>query len=292
MRTGISVSLAALISAAFFTSCQKEVDSNILNQFTEDSTYLTKEVSLDTTLPAGQDTAFIADYFYDSKKRLSGYDFTEIGSGGARFRYDYKLYYNGNDTLPVRISSIYNGGPDSMVTYLFYTGGFISRDSAFTYQSGIPGVITKKYYTGLGGDRYLLKQYDHDPGSGLTTLEDSTIYKRTVSGGNVTFYSDSTWSGMGTYYYMSRIQAAYDNKNSPYNKFPVWYFGYYEHLVSEVSLTGLNNMISYSYTSDYGPPFAESYTIAYTYNPDNYPLVARLTGNSDVNKAVYFYTKL
>lgn len=281
-----------LVITATFTSCQKEVDSNILKQLAEDSTYLVKAVSLDTTFPSGQDTAFISNFFYDSKKRLSGYDFTEVGAGGIRYRYDYKLYYSGNDTLPFKISSIYNGSPDSTVTYLFYSGAFITRDSAVDYLAGVPDVVTRKYFTSLGGDRYLLKQYDYDLSSGASTLDDSTIYKRTISGGNATALTDSTWGSFGTYYYMSRIQTVYDNKNSPFNKFPIWYLGYYEHLVAEVSLTGLNNMTSYSYTSDFGPPFSESYTIAYTYNADNYPVVARLTGNSDVNKAVYIYTKL
>lgn len=290
MKIRISVSVMLLIITATITSCQKEVDSNILKQLAEDSTYLVKEVSFDTTLPAGQDTAFISNYFYDSQKRLSGYDFTEIG-GNLRFKFTYKLYYNGNDTLPYRIYRNDNNSPDSSVIYLFYSGGFIVKDSSVLYVAGIPDVITRSFLSSLGGNRYLFKQEELFSSGGGWFPSDSVIYTRTLSGGNVTASVDSTWNG-STYYYMTSEQKAYDNKNSPYNKFPIWYLGYFEHLVGEVSLTGINNMTSYSYISDSGPPFSDSYTIAYTYNADNYPVVARLSGNNDVNKAVYFYTKL
>lgn len=283
------IAFVAIISFAF-PSCQREIDSPFNPQNT-DTSFLTRAVSLDTTQPTGQDTAFIINFRYDALKRLQSYDFTEIGGGGTRYTTQYTFYYKTTtDTVPFKMLENYN--PDSMVTYLFYSGGFIIRDSSVNYTGGTIDRYSEKFFSSLGGNRFLMKQYDLYPGVGPRALTDSTIYYRTLVQGNLTAANDSTWDGSGFYRERTTEQIVYDNKNGFTRKFDCWYLGHYNNLIYELWPGGLNNAISYSFSSDFFPPSASSYTLTHQYNAADYPVVSRLSGNPDVNKQLFTYTRL
>lgn len=87
-----------------------------------------------------------------------------------------KLKYNGNDTLPYKMSNTYSSSTDSNVIYYNYSGGFIIKDSTIYYESGVPEMSNKRFYTSVGNNRFLLLGYNSYLSLGITDLSDSTIY--------------------------------------------------------------------------------------------------------------------
>lgn len=281
------VALAGLFSISVFVSCQKEVDGTVPEEISYDSTYLVKTVSLDTTMPSGQDTAIIFEYFYDTQKRLTQYTLTEVSPSGMRDFYWSKLKYNGNDTLPYKMSNTYSSSTDSNVIYYNYSGGFIIKDSTIYYRSGVPEMSNKRFYTSVGNNRFLLLGYNSYLSLGITDLSDSTIYIRTIVGRNIATSVDTFFDG-----HTKKVVRTFDDKKNPFAKIPVWYNGYYTHLLDDETISGVNNITVYSFNTDIPLGTNFTFSISYIYNSDGYPVIARLSGNPDVNKVLYFYTKM
>ena len=237
----------------FISSCQKEVDGSILTTPQTDSTRLSKLVALDTTMTPGADTTAISNFRYDSQKRLISKDFTEI-SGPTRYTYYYDFSYNNNDTLPFKVSERHNFNNYTSVTFFYYSNGFIIRDSTAEFLSSMLDKIYTGYYTALGGTLYLDKQYVFDPSISLLYLQDSIIYKRTMTGNNLTAGVDSVWDGTGFFRGANSFQAVYDNKISPQRKFNLLYNGNYWNYNGELNIDiGINNVVSGSFNNEIFP---------------------------------------
>jgi hypothetical protein len=157
---------SSLLIALFFSSCQKELDIDPNDPpppgSTNDSIYLSAYIELDTTLPPGQDTLTVTRFFYDNDKRLTQYSWVEmIGSGpGSTSRPgSIKYYYNGNDTLPYKITAASgddNGAPTMFDTvfYAYTSNGMVSKDSGWSYLVSINGrsSLDVTNFTGTGSN--------------------------------------------------------------------------------------------------------------------------------------------
>jgi hypothetical protein len=125
MKTFVAVLSISLLSLLFL-SCQKEVDETIIESVNNDTTWITKLVSLDTTQPSGQDTGMVANYRYDAAKRLYTYDFTEFDLNNIQYTADYKFHYRNNtDTLPYMLTGSFRYNTDTDTTFFFYQQRFL-----------------------------------------------------------------------------------------------------------------------------------------------------------------------
>ena len=284
-------SLAVVTIMSFFSSCQREVDWNIFQSDNADTTWLTRVVSLDTTKMSGLDTTVIANYRYDANKRLSNYDFIEFDLNNVRYADDYKFHYRNNtDSLPYMLSASYQYVTDKDTTYFFYQNGFIVKDSSINFSAGIPLWLWESTYSTVGSNRYLRKKYSTNLSGGTRNPFDSTIYYRTVSNGNIISALDSLWGDSGFFLNRNSEQMSFDSQKSFSHRFNNWYLGYSENIMDELwPSNGINNLLSYNFTNTFS---AGSYTITYEYNTAGFPTVARLAGNPDVNKTIFFYSRL
>ena len=280
---------------AGFTSCQKEIDWKLTNKTQNDSTAISKLFALDTTLTSGQDTVFKLNFIYDGQKRKVGEDFTEIdNSTGTRYITYYRYSYNNSDTLPYRLSAKYNNSTDSDFSYFSYNGNFIVKDSGVRYTGGVVSDIHIKYYSSLGGNRFMQRWINFDPIFGTSSLVDSTIYTRTVNNNNLISGLDSSWISFSPSVLNSvnSSQFSFDNKTNPFAKLTIWYLGYFDNLDDLVPTDiGTNNLLNARYDGLFPSSFTNISTFSYTYNNAGYPIIARSSG-TDGNKAFYFYTQL
>src|SRR5689334_19244696 len=122
MRKLFFVGCTALFFSQFIISCQKEVDPNILTGPQNDSSFVSKFIELDTSLPAGSDTVWITSYFYDGQKRLAKVYLDEYDLSGYLGTDSVSFRYQGNQTLPSSYRYL-DPGPDSTINYLTYSNG-------------------------------------------------------------------------------------------------------------------------------------------------------------------------
>ena len=288
--------LIIAISAIWFSSCQREVDGILPDDLQNDSTNLSRIIVLDTNLVTGKDTLFKINFIYDSQKRKIGEDFISIdNSSGTRDIFYYRYFYNNSDTVPFRASEKYSFSTDSLVSFFTYSNGFIIKDSSVDFVSGTVSSIRKSIFLSLAGNRFLRKETDYDPSTGASQLVDSTIYTRTVNGGNVLNGSDSSWLGLvspPTLLQVRSFQIMFDNKPNPLSKLDLFYWGYYDTFDNQIYLIkGGNNMISLREDVTFPSAFTEISSYNYSYNSFGYPSILRTNG-LDGNKAIFLHTKL
>ncbi len=279
-------------------SCQKEITADALEDIGNDSTYIKKVISLDSTKPPGLDTGFTAEYFYDAQKRLIRETETEYGPGTARYIYTDQYKYAGTDTLPNRIISTNNQTADSAIIFLTYHNGFIVKDSIINYTGGIAEPFQIRYFSTNGSSGYLLKTYHFDYITGLPVLTDSITYTRQISDGNCINGTDKYWDkNSGTLIGTISYQNIFDNKKNPFLKLHRWALAYYENDILVLNYYGKNNVTSYSYIPNPvnfpGSGGLRNMSLAHTYRADDYPSETRVVaGVVDFNKILYQYIKL
>ncbi len=277
-------------------SCQKEIDGELPERTTSDSTDLARVIALDTTQVAPRDTFYKIEYSYDAQKRKALEVFTEYDNPTMTADvWIYRYYYQNNDTLPYKVTERYQGSADSISFYLTYTNGFITKDSTMNHSFPYSFVL---YFSELPGSRYLKKVVNYDLVNNITTVQDSTIYTRSVVNGNRVSGLDSTWATpVGTPLLMNATstQFAFDSKPNPFHRMTIWYLGHYNNFEAEtygyISYSyGKNNRISLQSTRHHPPSLPEVYNYSYTYLANGYPSVIRFDG--DWNKVLLFYTRL
>lgn len=296
-----------IIWAAFFLlffvlgiiSCKRNEAELILPPTDNDTIAVSRFIWFATGAPPpGLDTSVIADYTYDSQKRIAEVDHIMMTTTGTRSNYQSRYYYNGNDKLPYKLIVTYKPNSlDSLVVDIRYdNNGFIIKDSALMYfGSGGPPYYHISEYSSLGNGRFLRKFFIY-PLSSPKTISDSIIYKRTVVEGNITALVDSTWRTNGTtleLYNVSASRHTYDNKINPLYKRTLFSLGYYENIrVQFFYGLGINNIVSSTYETLFPTP-ATLYTNArsYEYNSQNYPVIGRHIPSNEISSQ-FFYTRL
>ncbi len=132
------------IALAAATACQKELHFDapppVIIPPPPDSTYIDKIKYL-LIYRNGLDTFSIIQKFnYDGPKRLTSikYDSCYVNTGNLTmhtFTYQLNFYYNGADTLPYQLYSVFDdskypsGRKDTTVTHYFYTAYKLAKDS-------------------------------------------------------------------------------------------------------------------------------------------------------------------
>lgn len=286
--------LTFIILVTCFVSCQKEINGFFPEGTQSDSTDLARIILLDTTLTPGQDTLYKIDFLYDNQNRKVGENFTDIDiATGTRDTWYYRYYFLGNDTLPFRVAEKYSFSTDSISHFLTYSNGFIIKDSSVDHS---PGAIANRvyYYTAIPGNIFLQKTVDYDIATGAPELVDSTIYRRTVTSGNLFSGLDSAWiiPGSPTLFRVNSFQLTFDNKPNPLSKLTLWYLGHFDAFDNQIYHSrGINNLLSSRYDVIFPGTFSTVNSYSYTYNNNGYPLVLR-SNSPDGNKLIFVYTKL
>ena len=280
----------------FFASCQREVDFDLPpdpNPAVNDSTLLWKYIELDTTFPTGSDTLYKTVFFYDNRKRVTGYndyDFTIPGSTGIGIR---KYFYNGNDTIPYK--TIYNYQETNYIVadtiYYFYNNGLVSSDSGIHYRNSFAGgnnfeelFLKIRSFTNTGNNTIIdEKVMDYLPV--ILTCQSTITAVKTYANGNIIAEQNSS-TGCVTGVWSN--QFTYDNKINPLYKTDIHYsicieqdesFGAQKNNPTQ-SISSLNNNNPVQYI--------------YTYRSDNYPVIVRvndIANPSNNFKGLFFYTQ-
>jgi hypothetical protein len=271
--------LISVATAIGFSSCQKEISSQP-NPTTDpgsgttvDSTILWKYIELDTTHPAGSDTATIYTYKYDSQKRLEAVTVRDSSYYGGYIYDTVKYYYTGADTLSYKITRM-EVEPYASYTdtgFYSYSNGIVVYDSTYTTQyfpltDTLEGGVTQ--YT-ISGNNVLISGRHFQASPLPAGFSNGTIFK-TYMNGNIVTQTDTTTSHNLTDY--PDVQLNYDNHPNPFYKIDLHYPIYDDGLFSRsaqknnfieeiggASASNLFNHIKYSYT----------------YRPDGYPVKVR-----------------
>ncbi len=289
--TGIIILALSVIG---ITSCQKEIDWALNNRTQSDSTFLTKVITLDTTMPAGTDTVQKIFFTYDNARRLTGLYTYLVGSTDTSI-YDFR--YTGTDSIPymtINKEIGYNGPGTYLIDSIFYycTNTIVTKDSSiqWVYPGNIyDATFTRTFVTSLPLTKVYFREYTY-VGSILTlTNYDSALYNVNYISGNL---SSQTKIGGGAAFYNS-VQASYDNKNNPLGKIVKFRYSCFENFNFNDWELQQNNPVQSQYQETSSFSGTDQYT--YKYRVDGYPVSSTFfdsNGLSGYNKVLYFYISL
>lgn len=278
-----------------FCSCQREIDWPVVADAGSDSSFLSKVVYRDTTLPSGADTFQITLFSYDNSKRLSRmlsyYDYA-----GAIDTFIYDFRYAGADSLPFLMieKDINYNGPGTSSTdsfYYTYSGPAVAKDSAVRWiypSASYDGTLVHQFSVNGSVARMYIKEYAY-VGSVLTMLNyDSAFYNMGLASGNI---SAQSYLDGGSAFYNS-LQALYDNRPNPFRKIIKFKFHCFENVPFGSYSIQQNNPLQVQYDRFFMTD-NESYT--YVYRSDGYPVSGTLlsvSGLAGYNKVQYIYRTL
>lgn len=237
--------LSTTILFFLLSACQQEINRELPGDAREDSLYISRVLLLDTTQPPGSDTVFEYRYLYDGMKRLKQVIEKDLSGGIAGPDAVYSLIYSGSDSLPVRIDFV--NGDAHASSYYTYANAFVVKDSVAGY-NGTENYRSVGQVSQVRSNWYLWKlTHETDQNPGVPETQDSTIFSRTFSGGNLVMAVDSIWE-YGQYFSVLTTQNQYDSKKSPFWRNQLWFAGYYLSAVPTFDYVSRNNSLSESYT--------------------------------------------
>lgn len=303
----------ALLLITVFSSCQKEVsDDGGGTSASNDSTYLSKYVILDTTYAPGLDTSSVFTFSYDNKKRLSGiYRISYLpGSHNIEYQSWEARFYGGDDAVPYKIAhKLEDPGFAEVETdtlFLYYNGtGVVQRDTSVFYANGLLDTRIARVYnsTGAGKGTVETKVYID-----LNTIPVSSSIHRIINNtasGNFNSARDSFFvlRPAPEFAQLNQSDFLYDSKTNPFLQFMIPYpvhssSNSYRHDLYGECFTNpsRNNLLNFSTTisTSIGTTLTVSNTMRYEYTNAGLPAVIRYSGASDraARKDRLFYTKL
>lgn len=295
MRT-LSVAVCLLLILLSVSSCQREISWEQAGRLNSDSTYLSKLIYLDTTLPAGQDTLEIMLHEYDALNRLIKVSNYILGGGVDSSLFFFR--YTGNDSLPfsMKVSGMVY---DSSINYYRYNNGLVVYDSLVNFDGLNNIVSTERVITVLpaGNGRFLYKEvYPPISFPGFPVIPgrvDSILFSRSVINRNIVAGIDSIWSN-GTFSDRKVMQYNYDQRKNPFKSGNFWYNGFHSQASFGLGWGLGNNPLFADEKWDVVGHFITS--LDYDYNTDGYPIVARVQVSGpgalvDYNKLLFLYVK-
>ena len=290
----LTLSTVALLFffALTISSCQQEPGVDFTPPPVNDSAYLSMVVNIDTTYPAGADTSTMDIITYDAQKRVSRIDFYDyfLGTpGSGTLSNVFSFYYNGNDTLPYKVSEDWFGRS----SFLFYENGIVVRDSmVFTD----PGFLTfdKQIvtYTKLGGNRH--RTVNNYTLNGVL-VDTDTMYSVVTrnSFGEILNEKDTVYKSAGMT--VLEFDLTYNTNPNPFLRlmvpYPVWGVDW----SSPYAEWSLHNVASeYSFSRDESGAEQEiEYEMHYQYRADGYPILKREYDDfGDMEKTYFYYKRL
>lgn len=296
-----------------FSSCQKEVsDDGGGTSASNDSTYLSKYVILDTTYAPGLDTNSVFTFSYDNKKRLSGiYRISYLpGSHNIEYQSWEARLYNGDDAVPYKIAHKLEdpvfAEVDTDTLFLYYNGtGVVQRDSSVYYTNGLLDTRSARVYNSTGDGKGTVEAKVYID---LNTIPVSSSIHRIINNtasGNITASSDSVYAlnPAPDFKQFRQTDFVYDTKGNPFSKFMIPYpvynplNGHINDLYGECFANpSRNNILSFATTTKtvINTTNTVSNTMRYEYTNAGLPAVIRYAAVSDraARKDRLFYTKL
>jgi hypothetical protein len=286
--------LLVLSTILIFSSCQKEIDWGFSNKPQGDSSYLSKYIFMDTTLPAGSDTVTKAFLSYDNSKRLSTIQAYNVGTIDS---FTYNFRYNGADSLPFLIierGTGYNGPATSYIDsiLLTYNNAKVKTDSVIQWiypANSYDGTTVRTSL--ISGNVVKVFERDYGDIGGVITLLnfDSALYNVSYSSGNLS--SAILFSGAVAFY--QSVSATYDNKRNPFGKIIKFSYNSFENEIFNEWNIQRNNPLQVQYQHTFPPSNSEQYT--YIYRTDGYPVSSTFFETvpfSNFNKVLYSYISL
>ena len=265
-----------------------------------DSIYLVKVVTIDTSLPTGADTMSTISVRYDSQKRIDSMITITYPFRPSVLTYkDYeKRFYNGTDTLPSKTFTVQISGTGSIqytTHFLYYdSDNVIFKDSIIYTYSQNPSIdISRKLYYRTSNRITSIGQF-LSSSSQFQTF-DSTISIVIKNAGNTISSSDSVFYGSSasSVNNITTYTASYDNKPNPFNRiklpYPAYIYNYFGHHLQKA----FNNLVSSDYERKSSSGSTNNSAFAsYIYNSNGYPVVSWFTHvpSFTKSKAFIYYT--
>lgn len=293
---------AAIISLTLF-ACQRPVDEEIQPippapeteeppTATVDSTLVSKIIYFIEPGTGPEDTTEYTSFEYDSQKRTTLSVRVEKDYSAVYSTETYRYYYNGNDTLPWKMTrqSRFNYYPEQNyddTIFLRYQNGVVVYDSTVFYRQGSPTMHTAQSNTLVQrGDSIYIRWINQDmQGGELIVSEDRLlkVYARRSAGNLLELWSEARIYG-------GHYSIDYTTHPDPLRRtyvpflfdYHAWEWGRaaYQNLPSRV----LNN----DAPNPPGTGFWAWFKHDYEYRPDGYPLKETVSTNSDESYFVLF----
>lgn len=299
---------AFCVLSVLFTACQKEVESTTpvvdppVPPVTNDSTFISKIIGLDTTKAAPFDTVFVRTFEYDAQKRvIKNVERFYNNTGGVDPNGAYIVTtkkYSGTDSLPYLCVVQNIDGVDNYTdsNFITYQAGLVSIDSLVYHDLGVShGQVSRHYRNGS-----TIKQVRAFYNNNVFSFKDSVVYNLTKIAGNITLQT-SVMSPLVTNTY----KVTYDDKINPLAKAGVdeyaSYAGFLDFHIGDDDEDPTYYLQPNNPTeiiNDDGGQYNSHYTFGYKYNSLNYPteiLVKKISGNGvdiDYNKMLFKYRNL
>ena len=291
---------STLLLLIILASCQKEFTPEEVPispiDSTNDSVLLSKYYVLDTTQATPFDTLSVVTYKYDASKRMiQMLDGQEYGPDAKpSFLDDYSFSYNGNDTVPSKItilsttSSFPGFGRDTILYYRDGAGKIIkdSTSGIFDDASGkITTSIESNVYNYLSGNRIIRTQISGSDVFGPFSYQESvTNFYLTLTAGNITSQQDTTFID-NTATTIEDFNYKFDDKPNPFYRslraftfYPIYYESEFEIQIVPVK----NNFLEINHNESM-PGLGGFYrSFVYQYRLDNYPVSVIISKLSDI----------
>lgn len=296
---------AFCVLSVLFTACQKEVESTdpvVDPPVTNDSTYISKIIALDTTKAAPFDTVFVRTFEYDAQKRvIKNVERYYNNTGGVDPNGEYIVTtkkYSGTDSLPYLCVSQNIDGVDNYTdsNFITYQSGQVTIDSLIYYDLGVSFYQVSRYYRN-GNTIKQVRTFYHD---NVFSYKDSVVFNLTKTAGNITLQTSVLGPSV-----TNTFKVTYDNRINPLAKAGVSEYAGYAGLLEfhigdddEDPTYYLQPNNPTEIINDDGGQYNSHYTFGYKYNSLNYPteiLVKKISGNGvDIyhNKMLFKYKSL
>ena len=302
----IKIAILSFVLVALF-SCQKEPTDNIVitKPLSEDSTYLSQYIVIDTTIST-RDTLSKMEFYYDAAKRNIGIDYIDYDNTGLPTTlYKSKFYYTGTDTFPskkridsyVLLNSTNNPSSNlKQTTFFTYKEGQLFSDSTIVDGSTSPGasmVISEvKKYT-YYNDSVVTSYFSYNVDPRSNAKASYTTYWKKING-NITQQRDSSnlVKQDFSFFYDTHPNPFYRtlSKFALYNDYPTYVMETYAE-----AIFATNNALDINQT--YNDPQINNYNFhfknTYQYKANGYPSAVWYNDQNDPKssfKGVYLYT--
>ena len=211
--------LAAILPVLYLfilASCSKSndtVNNNPPDPSVPDSNYLSR-IFLVEPNASGEDTTQLIQFYYDNQKRVTWvYDSTYTATG-TRFFVSQHFEYQGNDTLPFRMTKLTDDAGfyfDTTITYYFFNSAGLRIKDSFLISSRTPPSPSTGFSTGIRTYEYVSgKIYSSEMGGAIA--DSSSV----DANGNIT-------SNITKLFSQRRVATyTYDNHPNPYKKLNIY----------------------------------------------------------------------
>jgi len=268
MKSYVSVLAVLLLTVSVFSGCSRDNEAEPFNP-PSNTDSLISELRVAYQFGSSVDSAAKLEFQYDAGNRLNMVKGYYYDLGAWHIEYTSRYFYNGSDTLPLRMSTT-GTGFSSEVFFFFNNMGFLVKDS----------IIEGSGYF-VEADREIAAGIEHRISElymGNLIVDYDTLAQ--VRNGAQILRETSLASG-------ERVDYEYDTYRNPFNAIPELRklaFSYSEMPI----LGGPNNLRRATFS---GGGISDMSTIVYTYNTAGFPVNFTETVQSNPGEIHHFALK-